>query len=421
MKIHNIISRAMLVTTSMLITAGGFTSCSDDDDLSTDQYAHSGVHLNSFGPSPIERGSELKFIGTNLDRVTSVEIPGCAPITDITVVSHEEIHVTVPQEATPGKVTLRYGNDTIVTQTLLTYIEPIEIEGVSPLSVRPGDYITVTGDYLNLIHEVIFSDGVSLDEESFAEHTRTLIRLSVPEEARTGKIIFSDAAEQYPTWIYSEKALQVTLPSVAAIQELTDVNTGDVITITGSDLDLVRTVEIPSGETVEFSYADNTITFTVPATMTNGVVSVVPASGVKVPVANITMYELPETDVPFDLNFPVDMGTYSVNLECKPGSAFIDAGIQAGMKLNIYMTPTTDYDYSWPKVHLQIFNGHWEMLGFSEIDGATQFNEGNWEDMTKVSILITDELYNMFTTYTDWGYCMILQGNNVKIDRITLQ
>ena len=95
----------------------GFTAC-DNDDYSTNQYK-GGVSLNAFGPSPVIRGGELRFYGSNLNQVTEVEIPGVAPITDITVVQSgvpSEIRVTVPVDGPEvGLVTLRTANGTEIT------------------------------------------------------------------------------------------------------------------------------------------------------------------------------------------------------------------------------------------------------------------------------------------------------------------
>jgi hypothetical protein len=59
-------------------------------------------------------------------------------------------------------------------------------------------------------------------------------------EAQTGKIIISDGAE-IPNWIYSAESLTVVLPSVSKTLDLTSKKPGDVITIEGEDLDLVKT------------------------------------------------------------------------------------------------------------------------------------------------------------------------------------
>src|SRR5574344_605514 len=185
----------------LLFVSSIFTSCSKSD-LNTDQYGND-IALNSFGPCPVLRGGTLHFLGSHLDQITAVTIPGHDPITNITVVTaggHSEITVQVPKEdCTEGTVTLTTPkNGTITTATNITYSEPIVFSGFSPMSVMPGDVITITGDYLNLMHAVIFADNVSVPEKSFLEHTRYAIKVAVPETARTGKIILSDAAEGIP-------------------------------------------------------------------------------------------------------------------------------------------------------------------------------------------------------------------------------
>ena len=83
-----------LLALAMALATPVFTAC-DNEDFDTNQYI-GGVNLNSFGPSPVARGGELRFLGSGLDQILKVSIPGCDDITDITVISSEEMGVTVP-------------------------------------------------------------------------------------------------------------------------------------------------------------------------------------------------------------------------------------------------------------------------------------------------------------------------------------
>ena len=145
-----------LCLAGLLLTGSGisFTSC-QGDDVDTNQFT-GGISLNVFGPCPVARGGELRFIGSGMNQVTAVSIPGCADITDIQVISDREIRVTVPQEAEEGYVILRTPNGDIQTETKITYSEPITLDSFSPTSVLPGETLTITGDYLNLMQKVIF-------------------------------------------------------------------------------------------------------------------------------------------------------------------------------------------------------------------------------------------------------------------------
>jgi hypothetical protein len=99
--------------------------------------------------------------------------------------------------------------------------------------------------------------------------------------------------------------------------------------------------------------------------------------------------------------------------------AFVNAGVKAGQYLRLYCTPTADYNYDDPQVHIQIFDGHWGGLTFPECNGG-QFNEVTWGDMTKIEIYITEDLAEKMLTLTDWGYCMIFQGNNIILNKVTV-
>lgn len=285
----------------VLLSSLTFTAC-DTNDVDTNQYK-GGISLNVFGPSPVLRGGELRFLGCGMDQVASVLIPGCDAITDIQLISAEEIRVIVPQTALPGYVTLMLRNgESIVTKTQLTYSEPVSIESFSPESVRPGDVLTIKGEYLNLMHQVIFAENVIVSDEVIAEeetteatskflkHTRNEIQVRVPEEAQSGKIILSDGAE-IPNRLYSEVELQVVLPSVAEVADYNNIKPGAIMTVTGENFDLVKEVRMENGETMLFTYSaeQKALTFTIPCGAVNGPIYVVPASGVLVQVTEIKM------------------------------------------------------------------------------------------------------------------------------------
>lgn len=273
---------------ALLMTGVSFTSCLKGDDVDTNQYT-GGISLNVFGPSPVARGGELRFLGSGMDQVTAVWIPGSGDVTGIRVISDTEIRITVPQDAEPGQLVLRTPQGDITTQTELTFTEPISIDELSPLSVLPGDELTIKGDYLNLINEVIFADNVTVSAEDFVAHDRKTIRLTVPQEAQSGQVILSDGAE-LPNLIYSEEELTVVLPAVETVAELQHAKPGDRISVDGSHLDLVKEVLMPDGTAVEFALeGDHTLSFVLPANASDGEIVMVPASEVKVVIAHLTM------------------------------------------------------------------------------------------------------------------------------------
>ena len=92
-KFHN---WALLIATLCVVSAGLLvTSCEGKEEEDTK------VVLQSFGPMPIARGAELKFIGLNLDKVTAVVLPNDITITTFTKKEPTLLTLTVPQEAMP--------------------------------------------------------------------------------------------------------------------------------------------------------------------------------------------------------------------------------------------------------------------------------------------------------------------------------
>ena len=290
------------------LMAVGLTACSEDD-LSTNQYQQ-GVHLNVFGPSPVMRGGSVHFYGSNLDQVKQVLIPGMDPVTNFEILKAgipSEIVVLLDKEKPqPGKITLITNTDEkIVTLTDLTYIEGIEYASdnqFAPAVVQPGAVLTINGEYLNLVNEVIFADNVTVNAEDFVSQSRYKIEVTVPEEARTGKVILSDGAE-IPNWIYSDEILQVTTPIVdkvttprgtAAQQETVACKLGETVTVSGQYFNLVAGVTIGDAETSYITVEEDqltvsddgkTLSFTLPAEAPDGDIDLICRSGVAIPVA----------------------------------------------------------------------------------------------------------------------------------------
>ena len=264
-----------------VLTGFGLSSC-EKEKIDTK------IILNSFGPSPALRGGELRFIGNNLEKVTSIILPGLkegqtVEVTEITVIDEREIRITIPQDAGVGLLTLKTPEGDITTITPLTYSEPISIESVTPATIKAGQTLTITGDYLNLIKSIIFFDGIAVGDTAFVSQTRKKIEVKVPAEAQTGKIILSNGAE-IPIEVYSKDPLNIVLPTFTSFTPTT-IKPGAVLTITGKDLDLVSMVEFGGGKIIPaftLSSDGTKITITVPEDAQEGIIKLIAKSGVYV-------------------------------------------------------------------------------------------------------------------------------------------
>lgn len=285
---------AMLV---VALVGLSLTACSDGDDLSTDQYGNE-ISLQSFGPCPVLRGGTLYLYGTNLDQIESVNLPGADPITAYETLQsgyNSKISIQVPAEkCEPGQIVLKTKKGGEITSVSpITYREDIEItkffvgsEGTMVGNV--GDVVTIKGDYLNLMHGVIFAGSDTIKEAEFVGHDRYTIQVKIPTEARTGVITLTDATKD-GTSLETKEELTINTPEATPIKDR-NIKAGEILSIKGTSFDQIVSVKF-EGATVNAadfkSQSVAEITVAVPAKATDGTFYVVTKSGIEVPVGNI--------------------------------------------------------------------------------------------------------------------------------------
>ena len=285
---------AMLV---VALVGLSLTACNDGDDLSTDQYGND-ISLQSFGPCPVLRGGTLYLYGTNLDQIESVNLPGADPITAYEILQsgyNSKISIQVPAEkCEPGQIVLKTKKGGEITSVSpITYREDIEItkffvgsEGSMVGNV--GDVVTIKGDYLNLMHGVIFAGSDTIKEAEFVGHDRYTIQVKIPAEARTGVITLTDTIKD-GTSLETKEELTINTPEATPIKDRT-IKAGEILSIKGSSFDQIVSVKF-EGATVDAtdfkSQSAAEITVAVPAKATDGTFYVVTKSGIEVPVGNI--------------------------------------------------------------------------------------------------------------------------------------
>lgn len=285
---------AMLV---VALVGLSLTACSDGDDLSTDQYGNE-ISLQSFGPCPVLRGGTLYLYGTNLDQIESVNLPGADPITAYEILQsgyNSKISIQVPAEkCEPGQIVLKTKKGGEITSVSpITYREDIEItkffvgsEGTMAGNV--GDVVTIKGDYLNLMHGVIFAGSDTIKEAEFVGHDRYTIQVKIPAEARTGVITLTDTIKD-GTSLETKEELTINTPEATPIKDR-NIKAGEILSIKGTSFDQIVSVKF-EGATVNAadfkSQSAAEITVAVPAKATDGTFYVVTKSGIEVPVGNI--------------------------------------------------------------------------------------------------------------------------------------
>lgn len=286
---------AMLV---VALVGLSLTACSDGDDLSTDQYGNE-ISLQSFGPCPVLRGGTLYLYGTNLDQIESVNLPGADPITAYEILQsgkQSKISIQVPAEkCEPGQIVLKTKKGGEITSVSpITYREDIEIKDFyvgdkeSNKVGNVGDIVTIKGDYLNLMHGVVFVEKDTVKEEEFIAHDRYTIKVKIPVEARTGIITLTDMIKDGSS-LETKEELTINTPEATPIKDR-NIKAGEILSIKGTSFDQIVSVKF-EGATVDAadfkSQSVAEITVAVPAKATDGTFYVVTKSGIEVPVGNI--------------------------------------------------------------------------------------------------------------------------------------
>ncbi len=298
-----IVRKISVLAMAALVTAVGFTSCSNDD-LDTNQYNKSGVNILAFGPMPITRGETMRVTGTEFDKVSEVLFPeGNQKISaattfisaDFTRISDEELSVVIPDQCVPGQLRLKTTDGQIITsKSKITFSEEVKVTSIAPNPVHPGDVVTIKGEFVWNIGQVVFFDHVAVNAENFVKNTRTEIQVQVPMEAKPGDVAWNDGSDGAENTVITN--LNVDVAKATGVSKATP-DFGEEITITGENLDLITTIDFPSVAGVtDFTVAEDgkSIKVKVPETSTSGSVVLNAASGlttaidITVPLAAVT-------------------------------------------------------------------------------------------------------------------------------------
>ncbi len=358
---------AMLV---VALVGLSLTACSDGDELSTDQYGNE-ISLQSFGPCPVLRGGTLYLYGSNLDQIESVNLPGADPITAYEVLQsgkQSKISIQVPAEkCEPGQIVIKTKKGGEITSiTPITYREDIEItkfyvgDNEENLTGNVGDIVTIKGDYLNLMHAVIFEKEDTIKEENFIAHDRYTIQVAIPVEAKTGVFKLTDLADE-PTELETKEVLTINTPEPTPITDLT-IKAGEALSLKGTDFDQIASVKFEGAEVMAADFKSQgklEVVVNVPATATDGTVSVVTKSGVEIPVGNIiTVVPTELVATPNPVKNGAELTITGKDLDLITGIAFPNA---AESKLNkvetTKVTSTVPEDAQEGDITLSLANG----------------------------------------------------------------
>ena len=250
---------------AVLFSLTGLVACTRAE-LSTDQLSDDSVVFSAFAPNPIVRGAELRIMGSNLDKIVEVQIPGSEPITEINLLSTgkvSEIRVVTPvsgaeDESVTGPVVIVDASGNVYqSKTDISFTEGIVIDSFEPANAMPGDVVTVKGDYLYNVQQVVLSNGVYVTGDQITQKSRRELQFIVPSNAVTGPVTIGDVDENnnpdglIPNNIPSKDELVIGDPIIETTGRR-NLKAGDEFVIKGEYLDMIKSLSF-GGVATDFS------------------------------------------------------------------------------------------------------------------------------------------------------------------------
>lgn len=281
------LNKALLFVLCLCITIAFISSCKKDTAANSVK-----VELLSFGPTGAKHGENIIFIGNNLEKVTEVDLVGAiVPASAFTEHTGERIVFVIPALAMQGYATLKTPTGDVVSKTKINFEVPVIITSMTA-KARPGENITIKGEFMNWVKEIVFAKDLS--ETTFVSQTLTELVVKVPVTARSGKLILSSGGTK-PLTIETDSVVEVTLPSITAMNPnpvLHETN----LTITGNDLDLATGIifnGITAPVTTFINQSATQLVVKVPASASNGKILLIAPSTLTVQSANELVLKLP--------------------------------------------------------------------------------------------------------------------------------
>ena len=274
---YNMIRLTKTKLLALLCLAGAmiFVACKKDSEKA----ASGQVELLSFGPTGANVGDTLRFIGLNLDKVTEIQLTGASvKQSEFKSQSPTLILITVPATTEKGYVTLKTTQGDIVTKTQLNIGITTTIATMTG-QARPGQDITITGDFLNWVDRITFANGKLVT--AFKRKKKNQLVVTVPDDAQTGPLVIHYSGTDSLD-IITQDTLKVTLPMATGLAP-NPIKHADNLTITGTDLDLTTQVKFTGVATAVTSFVSKTaseLVVKVPGATQKGKITLVAASGV---------------------------------------------------------------------------------------------------------------------------------------------
>ncbi len=330
---------------------------------------------------------------------------------DFVYTSRKQVKIAVPKEAVSGQLVLSDGDEndpqefTFDIQINSASITALDKNADAGQVYEFGDEMILTGTHFDLVETVSFSNYESVDFEVNEDGTQ--LKTHVPEFAISGSVTLN----LYSGVHVSSPQFLVPLAEVTSIAPVEELNVGDVVTITGKNLDRVQSLVLSGNITLnkgQFTQSESQITFNVPEDMGDGVVTLYQHVYYSVETDKIKMHHEGAEDVIWSGSF--DNTGWGGNQDLAWGG-FDWSTVNAGQVLTVYghMTDTSAYG-GWGCISLR----HGNNWGNLPDNAGGQLDWG--PDDTSCSLTLTQEIID---DIIDNGG-LVITGDNITVTSVTL-
>ena len=238
------------------------------------------IIFDDFTPKSAVSGTVLTVKGDYMNNIKAVQFPGGAVVSDFEEQSRYELKVAVPSSAVSGKIILSDVDENnnpdgkvanlFYSEDDLTVGDPT-VNAKARGELKAGAQVQVSGEHLDMIQGASFA-GVEA-QFTVAEDGKSLVAV-LPDTAADGALVLTSyAVKQFEAGEFT-----TTVPTGLTVAADSRYKAGLGAKVSGKDLDLVSAASL-SGTALEYSYADNTISFTIPAKATDGTIVLSLANG----------------------------------------------------------------------------------------------------------------------------------------------
>lgn len=230
--------------------------------------------ITSFTPTTGNTGTTVTITGTGFNSVTQVNFNGVSAA--YFVQSSTSIITQVPTGATTGRISVVTGSGTATSASDFVIGAPVPlISSFNPTSGAVGDNVSITGQNFIAVDSITFNN---VKATQYSVNSTTNIVATVPVGATTGPIrIYTPQGSVATTtdYVIGSTSGGFTITSFSPTQG----PVGTIVTITGSNLNLVNAASIGAVSAGIQSQSANSLQIIIPSGATTNRINLFSASG----------------------------------------------------------------------------------------------------------------------------------------------